>query len=27
MEKEHDDMRTQCEIEDGLFKILVDVNL
>ena len=27
MEKEHDDMKTQCEIEGDLFKILVDVNL
>jgi len=26
MEKEHDDLETRCEVEDNLFKILVNIN-
>jgi hypothetical protein len=26
MEKEHDDMQTHCEVDDDLFKIVVDIN-
>jgi hypothetical protein len=26
MEKEHDDIKTHCEVDDGLFKIGIDVN-
>lgn len=26
MEKEHDDMQTHCEVDDDLFKIIIDVN-
>lgn len=26
MEKEHDDLNTYCEVEDNIFKIIIDIN-